>query len=81
MRKSDFFSNRFSNSYVILHNPDDRNLDTSFTRTIVVVDGDDLLPGAQPQFSRADGQGDGRAQQGGLDMAVAVAVMPDRRAS
>jgi hypothetical protein len=41
-----------------------------------VVDGDDLLPGAQPQFYRADGQGDGRAQQGGLDMAVAVAVMP-----
>jgi len=41
-----------------------------------VVDGDDLLPGAQPQFSRADGQDDRRAQQGGLDMAVAVAVMP-----
>ena len=41
-----------------------------------MVDGHDLLPGTQSQFSRAYGQGDGRAQQGGLDMAVPVAVMP-----
>ena len=41
-----------------------------------MVNDNDLLPGAQPQFSRAYRQGDGRTHQGGLDMAVAVAVMP-----
>jgi hypothetical protein len=34
-----------------LPNPDNRNLDTSFARMIVMVDGHHLLPSAQSQFS------------------------------
>ncbi len=41
-----------------------------------MVDGHHLLPCPQPQAPLANGQGDRRSQQGGLDVAVTVAVMP-----
>ncbi len=41
-----------------------------------MVDGHHLLPCPQPQATLADRQGDRRSQQGGLDVAVTVAVMP-----
>ena len=41
-----------------------------------MIDDNYLLPGSQFESAVSDGQGNGRSKQGGLDMAVAVTVMP-----
>ena len=62
--------------YPALDNSDDGYLQGSLPGFVVVVDYHHLLPGTEFQAAFPQRQTDGWPQQGGLDVAVAVAIVP-----
>ena len=56
--------------------PDDLHHDLTLTGAVVEVYVDDLLPCPQRETTADEGDGQGRSQESGADVRVAVAVTP-----
>ena len=67
---------RIVDNQILLYRSEYGDLDGPFSRAVIVVDGDDLLPGSELDPVVPHRYGDGGPEQCGLNMAVTVSVVP-----
>ena len=67
---------RIVDNQILLYRSEYGDLDGPFSRAVVVVDGDNLLPGAELNPVVSNRYGNGGPEQCGLNMTVTVSVVP-----